>query len=213
MFELTKSGAISVELTIRRNTQVVAVLLISAAASQALYTALYLLAPEVDRTPIWGAEAVIFTLLSAFAASALVQSKTLSLGWGAILASAILNVVQVGVGLTMFGPFFEAAAEVEALAHAAGSVVAYSFFVYNAAKVLLALAAVMFGLATMNSGGISKVIGGAAALFGVVAFFANAASMAMGRDVFGELPLAGGSGVVATLLLALCVTRTVGERD
>ncbi|MHA7819947.1 MAG: thiamine biosynthesis protein ThiC [Erythrobacter sp.] len=193
------------ELTFKRNAQVIAVLLVAAAATQALYTALYRMAPEIDRTPIWGAEALIFTLLAAFAASALAQSRGLSLGWGAILASAILNVVQVGVGLTMFGPFFEAAGQAEALEPAAGSVVAYSFFVYNAAKVLLALAAVAFGLAKLKEAGLGKAIGGLTVLVGTVGLVANAASMAMGRDVFGKLPLAGGSGVLATLLLAVCL--------
>lgn len=201
------------DFTVKRSSQVVAFLLVSAAATQALYTFLYTTAPEVGRMPIWGAEALIFTLLAAFAASPMVHAKRFTVGWGAIFAAAILNVVQVGVGLTQFGPFFEAAGEAEALAPAASSVVAFSFFVYNAAKVLLAMAAVMFGMATMQRGGASKVLGGAAALFGAVAFVANAASMAMGRDVFGELPLAGGSGVVATLLLALCVSSALGEED
>ena len=43
------------------------------------------------------------------------------------------------------------------------------------------------------------------ALVGLVALVSNAASMAAGRDVFGELPLAGSSGVLATVLLALCL--------
>lgn len=199
------------DFSVKRSAQVVAFLLVSAAVTQALYTALYLLSPEGSRLAIWSAEAVIFALLAAFAASPLVHSQRLTVGWGAIFAAAVLNVVQVGVGLTMFTPFLDAAGESEALAPMAGAVVAYSFFVYNAAKMLLALAAVMFGLAKMQAGGAGKVLGGAAALVGAVAVLANAASMAMGRDVFGELPLAGGSGVLATLLLALCVTSAAAQ--
>jgi hypothetical protein len=75
--------------------------------------------------------------------------------------------------------------------------------VYNAAKVLLALALMVFGLARLNTG--SKLLGGASVLVGLVALASNAASMGAGRDVFGELPLAGGSGVLATLLLAVCL--------
>ena len=97
------------------------------------------------------------------------------------------------MGLTMFGPFFEAVGEVEGLTPAARSVVAFSFMVYNAAKVLLALALIVFGLARVKTG--SSLLGGSAALIGLIALFANTASMAAGRDVFGELPLAGGSGV------------------
>ncbi|MEM8940817.1 MAG: thiamine biosynthesis protein ThiC, partial [Pseudomonadota bacterium] len=98
---------------------------------------------------------------------------------------------------------FEAAGEVEGLNPAARSVVAFSFMVYNAAKVLLALALMVFGLAALNAGG--KLLGGAGALVGGVALLSNTASMAMGRDVFGELPLAGASGVLATVLLAVCL--------
>lgn len=205
------------EITVKRSAQVVGFLLVSAAATQALYTVLYLVAPDIVRLPIWSAEAVIFVLLAAFATGPLVHSRRLTIGWGAILAAGVLNVVQVGVGLTMFYPFIDAAKEHEALAPVAGAIVAFSFFVYNAAKTLIALAAVIFGLAKLRAArsgqGAAKALGGAAALVGVVAIFANAASMAMGRDVFGELPLAGGTGVLATLLLALCVSGAVETRD
>lgn len=195
-------------ITAKHSARIVAVLLLSAAATQALYTALALGAPEIDRTPIWSTEALIFTLLAAFAAAAMARSKGLALGWGAVFASAILNVVQVGIGLTMFRPFFEVASAAEAFAPAASAVVAYSFFVYNAAKLLLALAAIVFGSARATGGsGLAKALGWTAVLVGAVALVANGASMAMGRDVFGELPLAGGSGVLATLLLALCLPR------
>ncbi|MEO1222517.1 MAG: thiamine biosynthesis protein ThiC, partial [Pseudomonadota bacterium] len=97
------------EITFDRTVRFIAVLLLLAAASQALYTALYALAPEVDRSPIWSFEALLFTLLAALAGSALVQAKSLTLGWSAIAMAAVLNVVQVGVGLTQFGPFREVA--------------------------------------------------------------------------------------------------------
>jgi hypothetical protein len=141
--------------------------------------------------------------MAAFAGSALAQSDRQHLAWAAITAAAVLNVVQVGVGLTMFGPFFEASGAVDGLAPAARAVVAFSFMVYNAAKVLLALALLVFGLARLNAG--SRLLGGASAVVGLVALLSNAASMAVGRDVFGDLPLAGSSGVVATVLLAVCL--------
>ncbi|MEM8549090.1 MAG: thiamine biosynthesis protein ThiC, partial [Pseudomonadota bacterium] len=134
---------------------------------------------------------------------ALVQANQHHLAWSAIAASAGLNVVQVGVGLTMFGPFFEVAGAAETMAPAATAVVAFSFMVYNAAKVLLALALIVFALSKLNSG--SRGLGGVSAAVAFLALVANTASMAMGRDVFGELPLAGASGVLATLLLAVSV--------
>ena len=109
----------------------------------------------------------------------------------------------------MFGPFREAAGGVEALAPAASGVVAFSFMVYNAAKVLLALAALVFGMAKLSAG--SKALGGLTAAVGVIALVTNAASMAAGRAVFGELPLAGASGVLATVLLAVCLMGVAKE--
>ena len=189
--------------TIRQTAQLTGIILLLAAVTQAIYTALYFSEAEVPRRLLWGTEGFLFVMMAALAGSALVQVKEQQLAWSAITAAAVLNVVQVGVGLTMFEPFFEAAGSVEGLAPAAGAVVAFSFMVYNAAKVLLALALIVFGMARQQGG--SKLLGGASVVVGIVAFVSNAASMAAGRDVFGELPLAGGSGVVATVLLAICL--------
>lgn len=191
------------ELNFKRTAQIVGLLLLIAAVTQAIYTALYLSEADVPRQLMWGTEGFLFVLMAAFAGSALAQATEQQLAWSAIMSAAALNVVQVGVGLTMFGPFFEAAGNVEALAPAASAVVAFSFMVYNAAKVLLAIALITLGMAKVNAG--SRLLGGASTLVGLIAFASNTASMAAGRDVFGELPLAGGSGVVATVLLAVCL--------
>ena len=191
------------EFTQKRTVHIVALLLIIAAVTQAVYTAYYAAELEPPRKLLWGLEGILFVLMTAFAGSAMVQTKRLHLGWSAIAFASVLNVVQVGVGLTMFGPFFAAAVEIDALGPVAGSILAFSFMVYNAAKMLLALAAIVFGLAKLNAG--AKALGGLTALVGVVAFFSNALSMALGRDFLGDLPLAGGSGVLATILLAVCL--------
>ena len=190
-------------LSFARTTQVTGLLLLLAAMTQAVYTGLSASGADVPRQLLWGAEGILFVLTAAFAGSAASQAATLHLAWAAIAAAAVLNVVQVGVGLTMFGPFFEAAGEVEGLRPAARAVVAFSFMVYNAAKVLLALALIVVGAARLGEGG--KLLGGLSLLAGAVALLSNMASMAAGRDVFGDLPLAGASGVVATVLLALCL--------
>jgi hypothetical protein len=182
---LEGKGVKTLELSFRRTTQVIALLLLAAAFTQAVYTAL---------------------LMSAFSGAALVQAERQRLAWSAITVAAILNVVQVGVGLTMFGPFFEAAGDIEALTPAARSVVAFSFMIYNAAKVLLALALIVIATAMLKAG--SNLLGGAGAIIGAVALVSNAASMAAGRGVFGELPLAGASGVIATLVLAICIVTS-----
>ena len=110
---------------------------------------------------------------------------------------------QVGIGLLQFGPFRAASQASEALGPVAFSVVALSFFLYNAAKVLLGLAAIVFGLALKKDG--NSVLGLLAVITGVVALVANALVMMFGIQGFVPRPLAGGSGVVATLFLALCL--------
>ncbi|MEM9086868.1 MAG: thiamine biosynthesis protein ThiC [Pseudomonadota bacterium] len=187
------------DFTFKRNANIVAALLLIAAITQAVYTAFYAAEMVPPRQLLWGAEGLLFTLLAAFAGAALAQARNLHLVWSAITAAAVLNVVQVGVGLTMFGPFREAATAVPDMAPAASAIVAFSFMVYNAAKVLLALALIGVGLSR------GKALGGISALIGAVAFVSNALSMALGRGFSGELPIAGGSGVLATILLAVCL--------
>lgn len=198
------------EFTLKRNAQVVAILLLVAVVTQAVYTYMYINMSEVSRLFLWQIEAVIFVLVTAFAGAGLAQTKAHHLAWSAIAFAGALNVVQVGIGLTQFGPFFEAAGAVEGAMPAAMSVVAYSFMVYNAAKMLLALALIVLGMAKLGAG--SKLLGGLSAAVGAVAFITNALSMSLGRDFSGELPLAGGSGVLATVLLAVCLLG-LGDED
>ena len=193
--------------TLTRNTAILTALLILAAITQAAYTALYLSGGEVPRQWLWGSEGAIFTLVAAFAGAAMLEARRDYLGWAAIFAAAVLNVVQVGVGLTLFAPFGAAATALPDLAPVASGIVAFSFMVYNAAKALLGLAAIVFGMARMNEG--PKALGAAAALVGAVALLSNLASVLLGRDFLGEIPLAGGSGVLATVLLAACLPGAV----
>jgi len=193
----------NMEFTQNRTIQVIALLLLLAAISQPIYTALYLHAPEVDRRFLWAFEALIFVVMAAFAGSALSMAKRYTLGFSAIAFSAVLNVVQVGIGLTQFGPFRAATESYPELSGAAYSVVALSFFLYNAAKILLGLAALVFGMACLKDG--RKVLGGLTALAGFVAISANSLVMMFGLKSFMPSPVAGGSGVAATLLLAVCL--------
>ena len=190
------------EFTQRQNIKYVASLLFLAVITQAIYTALYVAANEVPRQWLWGLEGVLFVVLAAVAGSALVQSKKYTLGFSAILVSAIFNVVQVGIGLTQFGAFREAAQAVEGLAPATGSVVALSFFIYNAAKILLGLSAVIFGVAVLKAGSIW--LGRLTVLLGMVAIVTNTIVVMFGR--IDGVP-SGATGVVATLLLAVCLFK------
>ncbi|WOJ95433.1 thiamine biosynthesis protein ThiC [Congregibacter brevis] len=192
-----------------RTAQVAAGLLLALAITQAIYTALYMAELKVPRHLLWGIEGLLFTVLAAYAGAGMVQTKSFHVGWSAIAFSAVLNVVQVSVGLTMFGPFREAAGQVEGLAPAAGAVVAFSFMVYYAAKLLLGLAAIIFGMAKLKAGG--AALGGVTAALGAVALVANGTVIVLGRDGFMPSAVAGGSGVAATLLLALCLTSAARD--
>ncbi|UTW54724.1 hypothetical protein [Kordiimonas sp. SCSIO 12610] len=191
------------EFTQNRTLKFSAYILLALAVTQGIYTALYIGKIDLPRGIIWGLEGVLFTMLAAFAGAALAQTKNYHVGWSAIAFSSVFNLVQVSVGLTMFGPFFEAAGQVEGMAPAAGAVVAFSFMIYYAAKVLLGFAALIFGMAKMQTGG--KAIGGLTALVGGVALLANAALIIFGRDAFLPSAVGGGSGVAATLLLSICL--------
>jgi len=190
------------EFSQKQTIQAVAMLLLLTVITQAAYTALYVGAKDLPRLWLWGVEGLVFVLLAALAGSALVQAKQFSLGFSAICASAILNLVQVGIGLTQFGPFREVAQSVDGLAPAAGGVVALSFFIYNAAKVLLGLAALVFASAEIRNG--SKALGVVTFALGSIAIAANAIVMAAGK--ISGIP-SGALGVVATLFLAICVFK------
>ena len=196
------------EFTHSRTVKTIATFLLLAAILQLIYTFLFLKAPDVNRQFIWGIEALLFVLLATFAGAALVETKRYALAFSAIAFSAVFNVIQVGIGLTQFGPVREAVKLNADLGSIASSVISFSFYGYNTAKILLGLAAILFGLTLFNSSAktLSKSIGGLAVLVGVLAFVANSVLMMFGlqADIIPR-QLAGGSGVVATLLLALCL--------
>ena len=197
------------EFTLKRNVQIVTYLLLALVVTQIVFTILFNAGLSGPGAYIWGAEAVLFPILAAFAGAALVQARRYHLGWSAIAFSAVLNVVQVSIGLKMFGPFGGVAQGLEAAAPLIGAVVAFSFMVYNAAKILLGLAAVVFGMAKMNAG--YKTLGGLTALAGGVAIVANSILIIFGREGFLPSPVAGASGVVATVLLAICLISLVHD--
>lgn len=198
------------ELSQSRTVKTVGVLLLLAVISQTVFTALYIGPFEINPQFIWQFEALLFVVLAAVAGSALVMAKRYTLGFSAIAFSAVLNIIQLGIGFTQFGPFGEAAAANADLEGVRSSVAALSFFMYNAAKVLLGMAAIVFGMAKMNQG--SKALGGLTVLVGVVAFVANTLVMMFGLQGFVPSPLAGGSGVAATLLLSVCLF-SLGSED
>tara|TARA_R110001632_G_scaffold145935_1_gene262832 strand:- start:7780 stop:8382 length:603 start_codon:yes stop_codon:yes gene_type:complete len=199
------------EFTHKRTTLITASLLLVLALTQAVFTALYSAEISFSRQYAWGLEAVVFTLLVALAGSAMVQAQNAQLGWSAITFSAILNIVQVSIGLTLFSTFGKVAGAVEGAQPLIGGVVSLSFMIYYAAKLLLGLAALVFGLSFIAKGG--KAIGGLTALAGGVAMLANAILIIFGRDGFLPSAVAGASGMIATLILAICLISLNRKAD
>ena len=197
------------DFTLKRNVLFVTCLLLATVVTQAVFTALFNFGIAGPRPFLWGLEAVLFAVLAAFAGAALVQARNYHLGWSAIAFSAVLNVVQVSIGVKLFGAFGGVAQQVEGTGPLIGGIVAFSFLIYNVAKILLGLAALVFGMAKMDAG--SKTLGGLTALAGVVALVANSIIVIVGRDSFLPSPVAGVSGVVATVLLALCLINLVRD--
>ncbi len=197
------------EFTQLRTVKIASYLLLVLTVTQAIYTALYLSKVSVPRQFLWGLEGVLFTFLIAFAGAAMVQAKNYQVGWSAIAFSAVLNIVQVSIGLTMFRPFYEVAGQLEELKPIAGAVAALSFMIYYTAKLLLGFAALIFGVAKMSEG--TKALGGLTALVGVITMLANAILIILGREGFLSSYVAGASGVLATLLLAICLMSLTGK--
>ena len=199
------------EFTHKRTTLITASLLLALAITQVIFTALYSAEISFSRQYAWGLEAVLFTVLVGFASTTMVQAKNSQLGWSAITFSAILNIVQVSIGLTLFSTFGKVAGAVEGAQPLIGGVVSLSFMIYYAAKLLLGLAALVFGLSFIAKGG--KAIGGLTALAGAVAMLANAVLIIAGRDGFLPSGVAGASGMIATLLLAICLISLNRKAD
>ena len=194
----------------RSAARAVALLLLLAAITQPIYTAFFIGAPEIDRRFLWRVEGLLFILLGCFAGAGLVLAKRYALGYSAIAFAAVFKLLAVGLGLTQFFPF-NAAGEMNAdLSEVATSIVAFSFFCYNSANVLLGLAAIVFGLAKWAERG--RAIGAITTVFGIIALTTNTVVMMFGFQGLLPSPVAGASGVVATVLLAVCLLGTIRDR-
>ncbi|MCR2832871.1 thiamine biosynthesis protein ThiC [Parerythrobacter lacustris] len=195
------------EFTPHRSAQIVAVALISMVVTQIVYFALYSQGLDIDRPIIWTVEAVAFLAIAVFALVPLARGRDLTAAWAVIAVGGVLNAIQVGMGLAMFGPVSEAG---EAMAPAFQSILAGAFFLYFAGKFLFGFAAIVIGLGAVRCGnGLGKAIGGLAVLAGGAAMLANTGAMARGMELM--LP-AGATGTLATLLLALAIIVT-GRRE
>ncbi|GAA0272635.1 hypothetical protein GCM10009127_11290 [Alteraurantiacibacter aestuarii] len=156
--------------------------------------------------PIWRTEALM-ALVVAVLGFALVSRNALV--GGCLAVGGIFNLIQTGMGLTMFyqlgyggdtppNPVFV-------------PVLGMSFYLYFAAKAAFGLAALALGIQLWRSAVRSaKIIGLLAAVTGLAALGLNAAAMMFGM---GLVFFAGAAGTAATLLLAAALVMAMTEGE
>ncbi|MGB3796811.1 MAG: hypothetical protein WA957_10970 [Alteraurantiacibacter sp.] len=150
---------------------------------------------EPARQIIWSLEVLAF-LTVAISGLALLPARPL-IG-AAIAAGGIVNTIQAGMGLVMFGPLGEGG---DAVAPVFTAVLSMAFLLYFAGKVAFGVAALAAGVAIWRGAhGATRIMGGLAALTGLIAVGLNALAIIPETQI---TYVAGGAGTVATLLLAL----------
>ena len=175
----------------------VSIILLLTVASQLIYLATLSGVGIVDgwplRSTIWTAEILLFTGIVIASLVGLVRSPDMQLGWAALIVAGLFNMVQSGIGLSMFLPATNAG---EGFAPLMGTVLAGSFLFYNLAKAILGFAALVFGLSLFRKDkSIGRVVGLVSAVTGAIAIALNVAAVHLG---LGSVPFSGASGAIAT---------------
>lgn len=147
---------------------------------------------------VWTVEAVAFFAMALGALVALPDGRH-RLGWAALVLAGVFNLVQIGIGLSLFRPVALAG---EANTWLFWAVVAGAFAFYFIAKIALGLAAIVFGFAMAREAhGIGgRATGWLALIAGLGAVVANLVALGAGMS---WLIVAGGTGTLAALLLAI----------
>lgn len=185
--------------------RVLALALLASVATQLFYHFVVAQAADGDllRRVTWVGEMAIFSLCTV-AALPLVARSAIPLAASAIVLASVLNAVQVGFGLAMFGPASEAGD-----AQVFRAVLEGAFFFYFQAKALLGLAAIGVGLAALRGTPAGKIVGVLAIVSGLAAAIANLLGMAQGMAEWTFA--AGASGTAATAFLALALLAMPGR--
>lgn len=184
-----------------RPMSIIPTLLVTIVLTQIAYIVKSTFKIDIPSTAIWSLEAVTFLAITVLALVAMVQKGPLTLASAAIAMGSLLNVFQVGMGLTMFSPLSDAG---EAMAPVYETVVALAFFLYFAGKLLFGFAALVAGWLLLRGTGSARIAGALAVAAGLAAILVNLGGIVVGMP---WLYAAGATGTVATLLLALALHR------
>ena len=186
-------------MTDRSLIRALAAVLFITVASQLFYITVVSGSPiEVLRPITW------FTELLAFSASAVIA---LALGsrhpaqagiWATLAIAGLVNLIQVGMGLSMFGPAMDAA---ESAPELFATVLAGAFFFYFLAKLLLGVAGIFLGVGAAREGGaLATGLGSLTAIAGLASFALSLLAMI---DAESWRFAAGAAGTAATALVGL----------
>ncbi|WP_209348441.1 hypothetical protein [Pontixanthobacter sp. CEM42] len=199
------------DISANRAAKLSAVLLIVTVVTQIIYFAISSGGGTPPRMIIWTTEAVVFLGLSVLALVTLARQLGNAAAWAALAVGGTLNVIQVGMGLAMFGPLKEAG---EAMAPAFDAVLAGAFFLYFAGKFAFGFAGIVLGAVLLRGTGAAKAVGGLAILSGIAALLTNLLGMAKGMGDENVILLsAGAAGTAATLLLALAILMSKSDAE
>ncbi len=185
------------KLDTHRVAHIIAAALIVTAITQLVYVTLGGGGNSHIAYPIWRIETLSALVVALFAFVILKQNPLVG---GCLAVAGIFNVIQTGMGLTMFYQLGYGGEEPPNPVFF--PVLFMSFFLYFAAKAALGVAAVVLGLELWQTitGGVWRIIGALSVLTGLGALLLNVAAMMLG---LGVVPFAGAVGVVAALFVAL----------
>ncbi|MGB5723046.1 MAG: hypothetical protein WBM39_01420 [Parasphingorhabdus sp.] len=181
----------------RHLTTSVSIMLLLTVATQLIYIATLSGVGIIEgwplRSTIWTTELLLFTAIVIASLVGLIRSPDLQWGWAALVVAGLVNMIQSGIGLSMFLPATRAGADFAPLM---GTVLAGSFLFYFLAKAIVGLAALIFGLSLFRRDkSIGRVVGALSAISGAVAIALNVAAINLG---LGSVPFSGASGAIAT---------------
>ncbi|MBX7540352.1 hypothetical protein [Qipengyuania sphaerica] len=189
------------QFSIRSSMTVIAAALLLLVGTQVFYmTVVSPAGPETVLRPItWMVEMAAFTLIAVAALTLSARSPIAPLAWSAICVGALFNIIQVGMGLSMFAP---AAAAQEQVPSLFDTILKGAFFLYFAGKALFAMAAIGFGMVLVTDRGGKKLVGALAILAGLAGTILSIIAMPSG---LAWMMPAGIAGTLATALLAVAI--------
>ncbi|MGI8943534.1 MAG: hypothetical protein ACR2FJ_04740 [Qipengyuania sp.] len=193
-------------MTAPRSAKLAALAMIVVALTQVAYITLK--GEAITGPMIWSLEAIAFLAITLLALVPLARGAAGTLGWAALALFGLFNVVQTGMGLTMFGPVGDAG---EALAPVMDAIVGGAFFFYFAGKVMVGIAGLALGAVLLREAATgAKAVGGLAALTGLAALLVNLAGLLMGMDMVFA---AGATGTAATVFTATAIWMLAGRQE